>query len=345
MTKKQWCLLTFFMIFAALALTAALVIVVDPFEIYHPALFYQPAYASTTQSYSNAGVAKSYAYDGAIFGTSVTENCLPSDYEAALGGRFVKLSMNAGTARDHALMMSVAFDTHEMKNVVYGLDLFAYSQYYTNQKAQSPDYLYDDNLLNDVSYWFNSGVLLTHIPRALSRIGTPDFETARDTMYFWDPPTLPGEKELRARARLERALPEQQDPARLLDFARMNYEENLRPFIRSHRETVFHIFFPPYSALYWTDIALSGNLSAHMAQKRYLLTALLEEPNVRVYDFQTRGEWVQNYDLYFDLMHYTSPVNRAIAQAMANGENRIASPEEAEAAVRLLEEMALAPIQ
>lgn len=345
MTGKQWSLVTLGLTLVLLTIVIALVVVIDPFEIYHPALFYQPDYASSTQSYSNAGIAKSYAYDGVIFGTSMVENCLPSDYEAALGGRFVKLPMNGGTARDHAKMLEIALRTHPLKNVVYGLDLFAFSLYSTNQKAQSPDYLYDDSLLNDVYYWFNSGVLFSHIPNALSRIGTPNFDTARDTMYFWDPPTLPGEEELKRRAQLERTLPSQQNSDRLLSFAQSNLEENLLPFIRENRDTVFHIFFPPYSMLYWTDIALGGELDARMAQKLELMLALLEEPNVRLYDFQTRRDWVENYNLYFDLMHYTSVINAAMAQAMAVGENLITAPEQAKAAVDRLREMALEPIR
>ena len=132
-----------------------LVIVIDPYEIYHKALFYVPTFRSETQSYSNAGVAKSFEYDSVIAGSSVTENCMPSVYEAALGGSFVKLCMNGGTARDHAKMLEIAFRTHTLRRVVYGIDVFAYPVYWTNQKMKTPDYLYNASLLDDVNYWFN----------------------------------------------------------------------------------------------------------------------------------------------------------------------------------------------
>ena len=35
-----------------------------------------------------------------------------------------------------------------------------------------PDYLYDDDLFNDVSYWFNKSVLLTYVPECLATLGT-----------------------------------------------------------------------------------------------------------------------------------------------------------------------------
>ena len=168
MSRKRWCIISAGMLAFSLAFIVALVVVVDPFEIYHRALFYNPPYESETQMYAGAGVAKSYTYDSIIVGSSVTENCTPSVYDAALGGRFVKLCMNAGLSLDHAKMMDIAFRTHDVRRVVYGLDFFSFSHYYNNQKAETPDYLYDDNLLNDVQYWFNKSVLFSSIPKALA---------------------------------------------------------------------------------------------------------------------------------------------------------------------------------
>lgn len=342
MTRKQWCILTAALLALSLCLVVGVVVLVDPFEIYHPAWFYQPAYSSATQAYSNAGIAKTHEYDSVIIGTSVSENCTPSVYDAALGGRFVKLCMNGGTARDHALMMETAFRTHDVAQVVYGLDLFAYSLYHTNQREATPDYLYDDNLLNDVQYWFNQSVLFSAIPDALSRMQTPNPEAARDSMYFWDPPSMPGAQALVQSANLSRAVAVQDDSARLTEFAQNNLEYNLLPFIRAHKDTQFHIFFPPYSMLYWADKARSGDFEASMAQKELLLSALIAEENVTVYDFQICEEWVLHYDLYYDLIHYTSPVNDAMAQAMAEGKFIISTQDEADAAVSRLREMTYA---
>ena len=209
MAAKRWCMLCAILLALFSFLIVLTVVIVDPFEIYHRALFYVPPYSSGTQTYSNAGVAKNFHYDSVIIGSSVTENCTPSVYDAALGGRFVKLCMNGGLSRDHARMMDAAFSHHTIARVVYGLDLFAYSQYYTNQKAPFPAYLYDDSLLNDVSYWFNRSVLFTYIPSALSSLGTPNEDDDRDRMYYWSPPDMPGRDALFAQVNLTDPLPEQ----------------------------------------------------------------------------------------------------------------------------------------
>ena len=315
MAAKRWCMLCAILLALFSFLIVLTVVIVDPFEIYHRALFYVPPYSSGTQTYSNAGVAKNFHYDSVIIGSSVTENCTPSVYDAALGGRFVKLCMNGGLSRDHARMMDAAFSHHTITRVVYGLDLFAYSQYYTNQKAPFPTYLYDDSLLNDVSYWFNRSVLFTYIPSALSSLGTPNEDDDRDRMYYWSPPDMPGRDALFAQVNLTDPLPEQTVEPYWLEYAQVSAENNLLPYIRAHRETTFDIFFPPYSLLYWANQARDGRFESYLVQKQYLAQLLLGEENVRLHDFQL-APWVTDYALYYDLIHYTSDVNDAMAEAM-----------------------------
>ena len=336
MTRKSWCLLTAAMLAASLAAMVALEVIVDPVEIYHRALFYNPPYESETQMYSGAGVAKSYTYDSIIVGSSMTENCRPSVYDEALGGRFVKLSMNAGQSLDHAKMMEIAFRTHDVRRVVYGMDFFSFSLYYNNQKAKTPDYLYDDNLFNDVKYWFNKSVLFSSIPQALKNIGTPDEDKTRDSMYLWHPPEMPGESGLRAGVNLDAPIPAQTDVARGEEFARLGLEHNVLPFIRAHRDTTFTIFFPPYSLLYWADQAAGGNLDTCIAQKNLMAKTLLAEPNVELFDFQAHFDWTQNYDLYYDLIHYISEVNDEMAAMLADGVCRITDMTQIEANNRAL---------
>lgn len=338
MTCKRWCLITAALLALTALLTVLTVVIVDPFEIYHRALFYSPPYNSATQVYSNAGVARNFTYDSVIIGSSVTENCTPSVYDAALGGRFVKLCMNGGLSGDHARMMDAAFEHQEIRRVVYGLDLFAYSQYYSNLKAPMPEYLYDGSLLSDVAYWFNRDVLFSAIPQALSRLGIPDEDEARDRMYFWDPPELPGAQALAAGVDLSSPLPEQPLSARLMDFAQMCCEENLLSYIRAHRETTFTVFFPPYSLLYWANEARNGDFETRLAQKEQIMHMLIGEENVQLYDFQTYAGFVNQYDLYYDRIHYISSVNDAMAQAMAAGTCLITEAQQIGVQIRALRE-------
>lgn len=46
--------------------------------------------------------------------------------DSLLGGRFIKLCTSAGTAYNHALLMDLAFRTHDMRRIVYGLDVYSF---------------------------------------------------------------------------------------------------------------------------------------------------------------------------------------------------------------------------
>ena len=72
MTRSQWGRLTLTLLIGALVLIVALVVLVDPFEVYHKATAFIPPIESGTQSYSNAGIAKTYDYDSIIIGSSMT---------------------------------------------------------------------------------------------------------------------------------------------------------------------------------------------------------------------------------------------------------------------------------
>lgn len=157
---------------------------VDPFEVYHKATAFIPPISNGTQIYSNAGIAKNYAYDSVVIGSSMTENFRPSQLDRLFGGQFVKLCVNAGSSFNHKQMLDMAFATHDVRRVLYGVDVEALTYFYKTPKCEMPDYLYDDDLFNDVSYWFNKSVLLTYIPECLATLGQSDPDQL-DTMYSW----------------------------------------------------------------------------------------------------------------------------------------------------------------
>ena len=185
MKRKTWALASLALLLAAIAAICLTVIVIDPFQVYRPATRYLPPIDRTTQVYANAGVARSYAYDSAVVGTPVTENFRPSQMDSLLGGRFIKLCTSAGTAYNHALLMDLAFRTHDMRRIVYGLDVYSFIARLDQTGSDVPLYLYDDSLLNDVSYWLNRSVLATFLPRCLSAWGQKQDDSIRDSMYCW----------------------------------------------------------------------------------------------------------------------------------------------------------------
>lgn len=343
MKRKTWALLCLAAIACALVLLSAVVIAVDPFQIYRKAERYMPPIDNTTQVYANAGIVRHYEYDSAIVGTSVTENFHPTQMNELLGGRFIKLCTSAGTAYNHALLLHLAFDTHEMKRVVYGLDVYSFISELDETGSAVPMYLYDDNLFNDVQYWLNRSVLASFLPRCLRAWGQTQDDSIRDRMYNWAGRDEYGEAAL---YNAQFTPPESIQPAdKYADLARQNLETHLIPFIKAHPETQFNIFFPPYSAAEWSTMLSKGTLEAMLALRGLCFDMLSSYGNVTIHDFCAREDWVLDLSNYKDTLHYGEWINDAITEDIAAGSCAVATRAQIDAASAKLRAWAHALIE
>ena len=319
MKRKTWALLTLFGLLSAFALISAVVIFVDPFQIYRLADAYVPPIDNTTQVYSNAGIARHYDYDSAIVGTSVTENFRPSQMDELLGGRFIKLCTSAGTAYNHALLMNLAFDAHDMRRIVYGLDVYSFISELDETGSEVPLYLYDKNIFNDAQYWLNRSVLGSFLPRCLRTWGQKQEDSLRDSMYCWAGRDSYGADHALYTA--EWGEPAERRAEDMYDeIILANLDTHLIPFIAAHPETQFDIFFPPYSAAEWSSMASRGSLDAMLRARALCYDALSGFDNVTLYDFAANEDWTLNLDNYKDPLHYGQWINDAIVECIAAGE-------------------------
>lgn len=333
MTRKRWALLTLILLIGALVSIIAAVVIIDPFQIYHQATAFIPPITNSTQNYFNAGIAKSYEYDSVVIGSSMTENFTPSQLDELLGGHYIKLPINGGSAFNHKQMMDLAFGTHEIRTVLYGIDIEALTYFYKTPKCEMPEYLYDDDLFNDTQYWFNRSVLATYLPKCLSTLGQYD-ETQRDTMYNWgDLYTYGRDAVLRDVAISDTEVaqsPRQDDPVLSQQFL-LNMEHNYLPYVQGHPDTEFIFFFPPYSLVRWYELYDQGLLNEFLVQKEAIIKTLLPYENVRIYDFQAKLDWINNLDNYIDPGHYGPWINDAIVELIAEDQHRITAVAQAQA--------------
>lgn len=334
MKNKHWACLCLAVLIGALLLLSALVIAIDPFQVYRLATRYMPPIDNTTQVYANAGIVRHYDYDSAIVGTSVTENFRPSQMDEALGGRFIKLCTSAGTAYNHALLLRLAFETHELRRVVYGLDVYSMIAGLEETGSDVPMYLYDHNPLNDVQYWLNRSVLGSFLPRCLRAWGQTQDDSIRDSMYCWAGRDDYG---LVALYNAQFTAPEAIYPAdRYVSAAQANLETHILPFIAAHPETQFDFFFPPYSAAEWSSMQSKGTLESMLALRGLCYDALSAYDNVTVHDFAARADWVLDLNNYKDTLHYGQWINDAIVCDIAAGTCVVTAREQLDAATAQL---------
>ncbi len=331
MTQKRWTALALGMLAIGLLLIVGSVVLIDPFQVYRQATAFVPPIENGTQNYANAGIAKSYDYDSVIIGSSMTENFRPSQLDALLGGRFVKLPINAGSPFNNKQMMDLAFGSHAIQTVLYGVDIESFTYFYTTPKCEMPDYLYDDSLLNDTQYWFNRSVLFKYIPQCLRTWGQHDDQ--RDSMYMWgDLYPYGKEAALQGTAFSTREVAQTplEDKPTLSQQTLLNVEHNILPYVEGHPDTEFLFFFPPYSLIRWYRFYDTGMLNHHQMQKEAIIERLLSYDNVRIYDFQAETAWITDLNHYIDDGHYGPWINDAMIEAISRDQYRITSVEQAQ---------------
>jgi hypothetical protein len=141
-----------------LALYAA-VLVIDPYNTVWFSPPFSRAPMATNQRFSFPALARSARFDSAIVGTSTTRLLEPARFNHLLGGAFVNLSMNSGTAYEQSRILDLFARHHpRAKTVIFGIDIVWCEVGETYPKFTQrpfPPWMYDDNRWNDLLYLFN----------------------------------------------------------------------------------------------------------------------------------------------------------------------------------------------
>ena len=318
---------------AGLAACAALTYAVDPFEQYRESAIL-PLYDQ--ESYNNPGIAKNYDYDAVILGTSMVEMSHPSVIDEAFGVSSVKLPMRGSHTAQMGWQLTHVLDTHPLDLAILAVDAYSLMGP-PDDDEEIIEYLWNDDPLDDVNYLLNADVLLVKIPKMLRSIGKP-LDTKRDDMYQWTdvvfsaqsvydsmPASAPQQEMTPADYRLERSTE--------------NIRRHLEPSIAAHPETEFIIYMPPYSVAYWFLMTRCGLSEQQFRSRARVCELLLEYPNVRIYDFSCREEWVTNLNNYFDYSHHSGEISDALMRAIAAGENRVLTVEDMERGSQRIREL------
>ncbi len=132
----------------AVAVIYAFVVLVDPFDTLPLSPPLHRGLVASNQRYSYPSVARSNRFDSAVFGTSTSRLLRPALLNAAFGGRFSNLAMNAATPYEQAWLIGVFRTAHPAaRTVLIGLDL----NYCVTGDAEQlltprafPEWLYDN---------------------------------------------------------------------------------------------------------------------------------------------------------------------------------------------------------
>ena len=323
-TAKRWALFTLTACIALTALCAGIVYAVDPFEIYRESPIL-PLYDQ--ESYNNPGIARNYDYNAVILGTSMVEMSNPSVIDECFGVSSVKLPMRGSHTAQMGWQLSHILNWKALDLAILAVDAYSLMGP-PDDMEEIYDYLWNDNPLDDVNYLINRDVLLVKVPRMLKNAGR-SLEGKRDNMYKWTDVTFAAQSVYDTLGRPQKQ--EMTDPEFRAERAQENIRRHLETHIAAHPETTFKIYMPPYSVGYWYLYTCGGLSEQQYRSRARVCEMLLGYPNVEIYDFSSRIEWITDLDEYFDYSHHSSAISDRIMRAMAAGENRVYTVEDIQA--------------
>ncbi len=325
MSGKKFTIATLSLTIAGLICIIGFVVFIDPFFQYHkplPFLEYRMLDGDNS-AYQTVGIAKSFGYNGIITGTSMTQNFKPSIAEELFGGDFVKASLPGANFVEINDLLEISFIRNgQIDTVIRGLDYSRMTSAYDERfNENAPLYLYDNNLLNDLSYLLNIDILIESFTGVLlytlqgnETITLDDYGTWYQAFDFskeavlstYTRPSITQE---------QKELTEEQAAS-----VTKNIEENVIKLAREHPETTFYLFYPPYSVAYWDVTQRNGELN-YMHDVKLLVTKLiLEVENIKLFSFEQDREIITNLDNYKDQAHYSEEINELMLEYMSRDE-------------------------
>lgn len=270
------------------------------------------------ERYEMAGLLRHQDYDNLVMGTSLAANFRASWFSGWLGSETLKVTFPDGRLSEFDIALDLAYRTHgTVERVFFGLDPNILIQ--EERGSELPEYLYNDNPLDDIQLYFNAESLALAVKSLLLGEGA---KTTLNEAYVWDRNHIFSRAQALASyprpAAVGRPLPEDA----YLDAARESVEV-ICGWAQAHPDTQFTVWFPPYSILYWDQANRLGRTEALLAAIEYACGRLLEYENVMVISFLNTQDVITNLDNYTDHIHCSSTITAWMSQKMLVGQWRI----------------------
>lgn len=158
--QKKWFFTTLIMTIGILFAILLAMVVVDPYFHYHGPIK-GISYRLYSERYMNSGIAKNFEYDAIITGSSMNQNFKSTLMDELFEVNSIKVPFSGAGFQEIKNNLDVALSTHgDVKYVLWGLDYNGlHREHYHKGYDEYPEYLYDDNIFNDVSYVWNKNIL------------------------------------------------------------------------------------------------------------------------------------------------------------------------------------------
>ncbi len=306
---------------------------IDPFFHYHKPRINDYYYPLDNERSQNNGIIRHFNYEGIITGTSMTQNFKTSEAEAIWGCRFIKTCFSGGTFKEINDNVSAALQKNpNLDIVIRGIDMnkfFDDKDLIRTDLGDYPEYLYDDNALNDVRYIYNRDVVFSRVYPMIKAKREPGFTsgiTSFDEYSNWMNQFTFGKKTLYPQGvhysnsgigEFEELTKE--DEQTIVE----NIHQNITSLAAEYPHVNFYCFFPPYSAQWWQTRVEKGSVLAQIQAERVVIEELLNYPNIKLFSLNNQTSITTDLNNYKDDIHYGEWINSLILRYMFEGKCQI----------------------
>lgn len=326
MKSKKWLIGWTIIVIVTLSIVGVIVFKIDPFFHYHKPLTEDYFYKLNNQRSQNDGIAKHFDYDAIIVGTSLTENFKTSELDELFGTKSIKIPTSGGSFKEVNDLAKTALENNQdIKIVIRGLDKWMFEDEADRMRedlGEYPEYLYDENPLNDVYYLFNKDVLFNRVGTMLNesmnngKTGITSF----DEYSRWQEQCIFGRNSV---------IPNGTENVELGNYSTLSEEvkknvientiQNITSIADEYKDVQFYYFFSPYS-IHWYKVQKElGWIYTHIEAERIIIEEILKHDNIKLFIFNDDPEIISDLNNYKDDEHYASWINSYILKCMKNG--------------------------
>ena len=272
-----------------------------------------------TEMYSNPGIAKNYDYNAVFVGSSMVENADVSELDELFGCKTIKVPYSGASSYNHKVILDVCYDSGQKVDYVFwSLDEYALTTDYLTPRYPLPDYLYDDDKTNDLSYLLNLDIFYFYTMKdVLNTVKGNQQIMMRDGSWVDDDSVYCKENAL---ASFDYPMEQQENKGEQFyeENLRNNLDYNILGLVDSHPETTFVFYMVPYSISYWYMEKQNGMLDADFYNVKTALGEILSRENTEVHFFQDEEEIITNLDNYRDYTHFKPEINSWMSKEIHN---------------------------
>ena len=322
MTSKKWFVILLSLTLVVVTAFGGMTYFLDPLLQYGK----EPGnlnYRVYNEIYSNPGIAKNYDYNAVLVGSSMVENTNVSELDELFGCKTIKVPYSGASSYNHKTILDVCFGSgNQIDYVFWALDEYALTTDYMTPRYPLPDYLYDYDKTNDLSYLLNLDVFYFYSTKDIVNTIKGNKQIMMRDSKMRDSKGISTEGVYCKENVLESfayPMENKENKGELFysENLRKNLDQNILSLVDSHPETTFVFYMVPYSIFYWYMEKQNGLIDADFYNVKTALGEILSRRNTEVHFFQDEEEIITNLDNYRDYTHFKPEINSWMSKEIA----------------------------